>query len=122
MRVPALVLLLAMPMMVVAQTDPAPSPRALLLAPDLQCRTQLKAAAGELAGKPLTLADDAFTKTDSLVLATVGQAAGGRMQPPTMILRLRYGAEGCQLMMDGNKKTIALKDCTCGGLSTKPEY
>jgi len=96
MRAPALVLLLTMPMIAVAQTDPAPSPRALLLAPDLQCRTQLKAAAGE--------------------------PAGGRMQPPTMILRLRYGAEGCQLMMDGGKKTIALKDCTCGGLSTKLEY
>ncbi len=111
-------LMALLPLAAKAQTI-VPLPRAILLEPDLQCRRQLRAAASELAGKPLALADDAFTKNDSQVLSTAGQSAGGHMKLPTMILRLRSNSEGCVLMMDGVSKSLALKDCSCGGISVR---
>ena len=54
-----------------------------------------------MTGKTLTLAADAFTQNDSVPLATVGQSASGRMTRPSEFLRLRVGAQGCQLQLDG---------------------
>ena len=101
-----------------AQAPAAPA-RATLSAPDSLCRSQLKNAADSLSGKNLTLADDAFTKVDTLALSTVGQSASGRMLPPRAILRLRLTADGCALTMDGQKGSVLLKGCNCTGLSAK---
>ena len=78
---------------------------------DLACDSVGTSAASS--GKTLSLADDAFTKTDAVVLATVGQSAGGRMLPPTMILQLRLAAQGCQLQLDGHDRAIVLPGCAC---------
>ncbi len=118
----ALALLLQAPLMAFAQTEVPPPVRALLQAPDAQCRAELKLAAGELAGRPFSLADDVFTKSDSLVLATVGQSASGRMLPPSMVLHLTRGAMGCRLTLDSAKKSLDLKTCLCEAAPAKTGY
>lgn len=95
-----------------------PSP-AMLVTPGAQCRAQRDDAVRELTGKPLALADDAFTQSDSVVLTTVGQAASGRMPPPTAILRLRLSSQGCQLQLDGQDRIVTLPDCNCRALARK---
>ena len=99
---------------------PAP---AQLVAPGAQCRTQLGDAARELSGKPLTLAEDAFTNSNAVVLTTVGQSASGRMPPPTAILRLQLTSQGCQLQLDrqldGSDHVVALPGCDCRALTGK---
>jgi hypothetical protein len=94
----------------IAPAAPAP---AVLTGADAQCRAQLDAAAAELTGRPIMLADDAFAKTDSVVLATVGQSASGRMPPPTMILQLGKTEQGCRLQFKGREQTVMLAACKC---------
>lgn len=122
----ALQLMLALPLVASCQsTVPYSQPvAALLVTPTAQCRTQLNAAASELTGKALALAADAFTQNDSVPLATVGQSASGRMTRPSEFLRLRVGAQGCQLQLDGpavdkRERVAALPGCNCRALPGK---
>ena len=117
-------LLLAVPPLASCQS-PAPNPPAapaVLVAPNAQCLAQLDDAARRLHGKAVTLAADAFTRNDSVALATVGQSAGGRMMRPGEFLRMRLGAQGCELQLDGpatgeRERTVALPGCTCRALA-----
>jgi hypothetical protein len=106
--------LLGCPLIASCQTaaSRAPSP-AVLAQSTAQCRTQLNVAVRELRGRAVTLAPDAFTQNDSVVLSTVGQSASGRMAPPTDILRLQLGSQGCQLQLEGRDQVVALPQCTC---------
>jgi hypothetical protein len=90
-----------------------PSTPAILTESTGQCRSQLNDAVRELRGKIVTLTSDSFTQNDSVVLSTVGQSASGRMMPPTEILRLQLGSQGCQMQLDGRDKVVALPHCTC---------
>lgn len=115
-----LLLALACPLLASCESvvSTIPAAPAWLAAPGAQCHAQLNDAARELTGKTLSLTDDAFTKTDAVVLATVGQSAGGRMLPPTMILQLRLTAQGCQLQLDGHDRVIVLPGCACRAQSS----
>ena len=122
----ALQLMLALPLVASCQgTAPHTQPvAALLVTPAAQCRTQLNAAASQLTGKALTLAADAFTQNDAVPLATVGQSASGRMMRPGEFLRLRVGAQGCQLQfdapaVDNRERMVALPGCNCRALNGK---
>ena len=100
-----------------AQATPGPpATPAALIETTAQCRAQLNDAVRELSGKAVTLTVDSFTQNDSVVLATVGQSASGRMLPPTAILRLQLAAQGCQLLLDGRDRVVALPHCNCRAL------
>ena len=96
-----------------------PSTPAVLIESTEQCRAQLNDAVRELRGKVVTLTADSFTQIDSVVLSTVGQAASGRMMPPTQILRLRLASQGCQLQLDGRDRVVALPHCACRAIASK---
>jgi len=91
----------------------APATPAVLIESTAQCRAQLNDAVRELRGKTVSLTADSFTQNDSVVLATVGQSASGRMPPPTDILRLQLAPQGCQLRLDGRDRVVALPHCNC---------
>jgi len=93
-----------------SRTPPAP---AVLIDDSAQCRAQLGDAVRELRGQAVTLAPGAFEQNDSVVLSTVGQSAGGRMPPPTDVLRLQLASGGCQLRLDGRDRVVALPRCNC---------
>lgn len=95
------------------------STAAVLIESTAQCRAQLNDAIRELRGKTVTLAADAFTQNDSVVLTTVGQSASGRMMPPTEILRLQLASSGCQLQLDGHDRVVALPHCRCRAAAGK---
>ena len=97
----------------------APSTPAVLTDSTPPCRAQLNDAVRELRGTTVTLAADAFTQSDSVVLSTVGQSASGRMRPPTEILRLQLGSQGCKLQLDGRDRVVALPRCTCRAVAGK---
>jgi len=99
-----------------SRTPPAP---AVLVESTAPCRAQLDDAVRELRGKAVTLTADAFTQNDSVVLSTVGQSASGRMMPPTEMLRLQLGPQGCQLQLEGRDRVAALSHCTCRAVARK---
>ncbi|TSA13746.1 MAG: hypothetical protein D4R74_09450 [Betaproteobacteria bacterium] len=89
-----------------------PVPAVLVESPQ-HCRAQLTDAVRELTGKFVTLAADAFTQNDSVVLSTAGQSASGRMMPPTQILRLELAAQGCLLRLGDQDRAVVLPQCSC---------
>ncbi len=96
-----------------------PSTPAVLIESAADCRAQLSDAVRELRGKAVTLTADAFTQNDSVVLSTVGQSASGRMMPPTEILRLQLGSQGCQLQLEGRDRVVTLPHCGCRAVERK---
>lgn len=117
----SLICLLGSPLMASCESAAprAPSTPAVLIESTAQCRAQLNDAVRELRGKAVTLAADAFTQNDAVVLSTVGQSASGRMLPPTEILRLQLAPPGCQLQLDGRDRVVALPHCTCRAVAGK---
>jgi hypothetical protein len=117
----ALICLLASPLISSCGSAAArmPATPAVLIEGTAQCRAQLNDAVRELRGKAVTLTADAFAQNDSVVLSTVGQSASGRMMPPTEILRLQLGPQGCQLQLDGRDRVVALPHCTCRAVAGK---
>jgi hypothetical protein len=117
----ALIYLLASPLIAscVSAASRMPSIPAVLSESTAPCRAQLNGAVRELRGKVVTLAADAFTQNDSVVLSTAGQSASGRMMPPTDILRLQLASHGCQLQLDGRDRVVALPHCTCRAVAGK---
>ena len=95
-------------------------PQPAVLAESTQpCRAQLSGAVRELTGKVVDLAADSFMGSDSVVLSTFGQAASGRMMPPTEILRLELASHGCQLRIGDHDRTVALPQCACRAVAGK---
>lgn len=90
-----------------------PAESAVLIENTDACRAQLTDAVRGLTGKAVTLAADSFMRNDSVVLSTFGQTAGGRMMPPTEILRLELVSQVCQLRLEGRDRTVALPRCSC---------
>ena len=90
-----------------------PPEPAVLIESTQPCRVQLTDAVRELSGKVVTLAADSFMRSDSVVLSTFGQAASGRMMPPTEILRLELASQGCQLRLGDQDRALVLPQCAC---------